>query len=94
MECGHIPDRYHVLNLRNRSTLEFRLWHGTLDAPTFYSILTLVNNLVILAKTSNKEKISKLPFEFLLSNEEMAKFWLDVSRRRLTRKYDAFLAEE
>ena len=94
MECGHIPDRYHVLNLRNRSTLEFRLWHGTLDATTFYSILTLVNNLVILAKTSNKEKISKLPFEFLLSNEEMAKFWLDVSSRRLTRKYDAFLAEE
>lgn len=93
MECGYIPDRYHVLNLRNSSTFEFRLWHGTLDAPTFYSVLTLVKNLVILAKTSSKEEISKLPFEFLLSNPEMAKFWLDVSRRRVTRKYDTFLKE-
>lgn len=94
MEAGRLPDRYHVLNLRNRNTFEFRLWHGTLDASTFYSILTLVRNLVILAKTSSMEKIAKTPFEFLLTDPEMAKFWLDVSRKRVTRKYNTFLKEE
>lgn len=94
MKCGHIPNRYHVLNLNNPQTFEFRLWHGTLDTPTFYSILTLVKNLVIMAKTSTKEEITKTPFEMLLTNSEMAKFWIDVSRRQMTRKYDTFLEEE
>lgn len=91
MSNGHLPSRYHVLNLNNSSTYEFRLWHGTLDAHTFYSILTLVRNMVILAKISTKEEISKRPFECLLTNPEMAKFWIDASNKRLTRKYQAFL---
>lgn len=93
MGRGCLPDRYHVLNLRNKDTLEFRLWHGTLDIHSFYAILTLVNNLVIMAKSKTREEIENTPFEFLITNKEMAGYWISASRNRTIKKYESFLKQ-
>lgn len=92
MYQGRLPDRYHVLNVRNKNTFEFRLWHGTLDIHSFYAILTLVRNLVTMAKSKTMDEISSIPFEFLITNGEMANYWISASRRQATRKYDSFLS--
>ena len=92
IKYGYTPGRYYALNLRNENTIEFRLWHGTLDIHTFYATLRLVNNLIIMAKNCTREAIAKTPFECLLTTPEMASFWLNVSKRRNIKKYDNFLA--
>lgn len=90
--AGRTLGRYHALNLSNEDTVEFRLWHGTLDTHVFYATLRLVYNLIVMAKKCTREEIARIPFECLLTTPEMASFWLDVSKRKNIRKYDAFLA--
>lgn len=93
MEHGHIPSRYHCVNLNNRDTIEFRMWHGTLDIDTFYGILTLVSNMVIMAKTHSQEEIEKMPFDMLITSPELAKLYFDATKPIHTKKYESFLKE-
>lgn len=50
-------DRYRALNYCNRSTIEFRLWRGTLNKQTFYATLQLVDNFCRLAKATEIEAL-------------------------------------
>lgn len=94
MKQGHIPmmlngrpDRYHAVNVCNTTTIEFRMFHGTLDSQTFFSTLNLISNIVNLAKTHTKEEIKKLPFEFLLTTKEAQEYYHRVSAATSQRKY-------
>jgi len=93
MEHGRLPSRYHAVNICNRDTIEFRLWHGTLNIETFYAILTLVKNMVIMAKTYTQEEIAKMPFEMLITTPELARLYFDVTKTQKTKKYEEYLKE-
>lgn len=93
MEHGNLPDRYHCVNLQNRDTIEFRMWHGTLDITTFYGVLTLVQNLVIMARTHTQAEIEKIPFDMLITTPEMAKMYFEASKPQHIKKYSEYLKE-
>jgi hypothetical protein len=52
--------RYAAVNLQNYSTVEFRLFRGTLKYSTFIAALELVDEIINLAMTYTEEKIEKL----------------------------------
>lgn len=90
MNNGYIPDKYHALNINNRTTFEFRLWHGTLDEKVFFATLTLVKNIVLLAKNKSKEEIRKIPFEFLLDTPEAMTFFYTNTTKQKIKKYEPY----
>jgi Zn-finger nucleic acid-binding protein len=52
-------NRYYALNFQNSTTIEFRIFKGTLDYNTFVATLTLVHNIVLYCKKFGKETIRK-----------------------------------
>lgn len=54
-DCG----RYYALNLRNKNTIEFRLFRGTLKYNTFIATLQFVSNLVNYAKDHTLQDIQR-----------------------------------
>ena len=46
-------DRYEALNFQNRSTVEFRMFRGTLNAETFFATLEFVDSVVEFVKTAS-----------------------------------------
>ena len=52
--------RYAAVNLQNYSTVEFRLFRGTLKYSTFIAALELVDEIITLAMTHTEEEIEKL----------------------------------
>lgn len=57
-------NRYMALNLQNRSTIEFRLFRGTLNVNTYYATIELVYNLVTACSDLNKP-LSEITWEYL-----------------------------
>lgn len=57
-------DRYHVLNLSNWKTIEFRIFRGTLKFESFMSCIELVDNIVEIAKN---EAINGLSWDDIIS---------------------------
>lgn len=52
-------DRYQAVNIRNRDTVEIRIFHGTLNPDTIRATITFVNDLVeYCMKTENKNLTS------------------------------------
>ena len=52
--------RYVAVNLRNYSTIEFRLFRGTLKLNTFLATLQLVNEICRVALLFSEEEIDKM----------------------------------
>ena len=60
--------RYAAVNLMNYSTIEFRLFRGTLKYNTFIATLELVNLIVETALTHTESELQKLSWSEFVSN--------------------------
>lgn len=74
-------DRYSAVNLQNRSTIEFRLFKGTLNPVSFFSSLEFVNNLCVWCANHYLCDIDNLKIEDLLETDEAKSFWERVKDR-------------
>ncbi len=77
--------RYHAVNLQNRSTIEFRIFAGTLEKLAFYGALALVDGLVRWCKQHTTPETHTLSFEGLVSwinDEDLTAYW-DIRRAAL-----------
>ena len=63
MKVVECDDRYVAVNNQNATTVEIRLWRGTLNIDTFYATLDLTRALVLIAKKYSVNTIQKLGFE-------------------------------
>ncbi len=57
---SNIVGRYAAVNLCNYSTIEFRLFRGTLKINTFIATLQLVNEICNVAVSMSDESLQKL----------------------------------
>ena len=94
MMCGNFESRYHVLNFRNRNTIEIRLFHSTLEYDEFISFLELYNNLIVCAKMFPKEKLEIIGFQEFLTSQELVNLWVKRTASSNTNKYKKYLEEE
>lgn len=62
-ERGYDHGRYCAVNLRNSSTIEFRLWRGTLKYNTFAATLQMVQLIVDTARELSTPEISQLTWD-------------------------------
>lgn len=53
-------DRYHAINVTNSSTIEFRLFRGTLKVDTILATLQFVTGLCHLVKASNPSQMERI----------------------------------
>ena len=60
--------RYTAVNLCNYSTIEFRLFRGTLKLNTFIATLQLVNEICNVAISMSDESLQKLSWSEFVSN--------------------------
>ena len=60
--------RYAAVNLCNYSTIEFRLFRGTLKLNTFIATLQLVNEICNVAISMSDESLQKLSWSEFVSN--------------------------
>jgi hypothetical protein len=60
--------RYAAVNLCNYSTIEFRLFRGTLKLNTFIATLQLVNEICNVAVSMSDESLQKLSWSEFVSN--------------------------
>lgn len=72
--------RYRAVNIQNYTTIEFRIFNGTLKVNTIYATLQLVSNICGYAMTHDLE-------------ECFASQWLDVAKYASTAELDQYLAE-
>lgn len=91
MKCGIFPDRYHALNVRNRSTLEFRLYASTLNFDNFLATLELTNNMIKCAKHLSMEEIENLSFDYFLTSNNLKEYYKKYSSHSRIKKYEKYL---
>lgn len=72
---GEHEYHYFALNIANSSTIEFRMFRGTLNLNTIMATLQLVNNMVVMAKTKTEAEVRAMRFEDLLTNANQRKYW-------------------
>ena len=77
-------DRYKAINLTNYSTIEFRLFRGTLKLNTFIASLQLVRNMCTMAKEmKNPDDVDNLEWKDFLVQDEIKTYWEEVKNRRI-----------
>lgn len=91
MQCGVFPDRYRVLNVRNRPTLEFRIYASTLDLDEFFATLELTNNMIVASKELSMEQIQNLTFDYFLTSPNLQKYYKKYSSASRIKKYKKYL---
>lgn len=74
-------DRYSAINLQNRTTVEFRLFKGTLNPTSFFASLEFVNNVCKWSMTHSLDDVENLSIEDLLESDETKDFWNRVKNR-------------
>lgn len=79
-DCYRYHDRYRALNLENRSTIEFRLWRGSLAPTTLLATIQLTSNIVRYAMTHSVKEV-------VMSD------WIDVARYETCPALEDYLAE-
>lgn len=72
---GRHEYHYYAVNIANDSTIEFRMFRGTLNLNTIMATLQLVNNMVIVAKNKTMDEIKVMRFEDLLTTAGQRKYW-------------------
>ena len=60
--------RYAAVNLMNYSTIEFRMFRGTLKLNTFLATLELVNAIIDVSLDYSEEELHKLSWSEFVSN--------------------------
>lgn len=91
MKCGLFPSRYHVLNVRNRNTLEFRIYASTLDLDNFFATLELTKNMVVASKELSMEQIQNLTFDYFLTSDNLKRYYKKYSSASRIKKYKKYL---
>lgn len=89
----HDGRRYRAVNLQNPSTIEFRLFKGTLKPETFYATLTLVDGLVRWCKQHTTPEAHTVTWDGLLAwinDEGLTAYW--NSRRQYLNRFQAYAA--
>ena len=89
----HDSNRYHAINLQNRSTVEFRIFRGTLKPETFYATLTLVDGIVRWCKQHTTPEIHTLTWDGFIAwvnDETLTGYW--ETRRRYVHRFQAHAA--
>ena len=87
----HDGRRYHALNLQNPSTIEFRLFKGTLKPDTFYATITLVDGLVRWCKQHTTPEAHTVTWEGLLAwinDETLTTYWNE--RKQYLDRFSAY----
>lgn len=82
------PDRYHAVNVQNDSTVEVRIFRGTLNPSTVLACLELVSNLALYAKENELEDCLAVTWDELVhygEHEELT----DYCSRRMAPLSDA-----
>jgi len=74
-------DRYSAINLQNDSTIEFRLFKGTLNPVSFFAALEFVNNVCVWSVTHNICQLDNARFEDFLQSDEIKMFWERIKNR-------------
>ena len=59
MKCCKSNGRYQAINLENTSTVEFRIFKGTLNLNTFLSAIQFV---IVISDYAKRTKLSDIPF--------------------------------
>lgn len=72
---GRHEYHYYAVNIANDSTIEFRMFRGTLNLNTIMATLQLVNNMAITAKNKTMDEIKAMRFEDLLTTTGQRKYW-------------------
>ena len=76
--------RYHAVNVTNKSTIELRLWRGTLKFETFIATLKFSARLAEIAKNVNAAKLIKMSWEEILGDDEdILNYWATVKDRAI-----------
>lgn len=91
MKCGLFPDRYHVLNVRNLNTLEFRIYASTLNIDDFFATLELTKNMIVASKELTMGEIQNLTFDYFLTSPNLKKYYKKYSSKMRTKKYKKYL---
>lgn len=78
-----IRDRYIAVNVRNDSTVEVRIFRGTLNPNTVLACLELVNNLALYARDHELEDCLAVTWDELVHYEEHEEL-TDYCSRRMT----------
>ena len=89
----HDGRRYHAINLQNRSTIEFRLFKGTLKPDTFYATITLVDGIVRWCKQHTTPEVHTVTWDGLIAwiNDDTLKaYW--QGRRAQLHRYTSYRA--
>lgn len=89
----HDTRRYKALNLQNPSTIEFRLFKGTLKPDTFYATITLVDGLVRWCKQHTTPEAHTVTWEGLLAwinDETLTAYW--NKRKQYLDRFTAYRA--
>lgn len=72
---GRHEYHYYAVNIANDSTIEFRMFRGTLNLNTIMATLQLVNNMAVVAKNKTMDEIKAMRFDDLLTTAGQRKYW-------------------
>jgi len=89
----HDTRRYKALNLQNPSTIEFRLFKGTLQPNTFYATITLVDGLVRWCKQHTTPEAHTVTWEGLIAwinDDTLTAYW--NHRKQYLSRFSAYTA--
>ena len=81
--CGHEV----AVNISNDSTIEIRLWRGSLKPSTLKATLKFTARLAELVKTTSVINLTKMSFEDLLGDDpDILSYWETVKDRTTTQE--------
>ena len=90
-DCGN---RYVAVNLRNYSTVEFRLFRGTLRYNTFIATLQFVSEICRVALTMSEEEIDGMSWSEFVRSVRYDELIQYLKERRLYINEEIFTEEE
>ena len=89
----HDVRRYRAVNLQNPSTIEFRLFKGTLKPDTFYATIALVDGIVRWCKQHTTPEVHTLTWDALLAwinDDTLTAYW--NTRKQYLHRFTAYAA--
>lgn len=87
-------NRYVAVNLRNYSTIEFRLFRGTLRYNTFIATLQLVSEICRVALTMSEKEIDNMSWSEFVRSVRYAELIQYLKERQLYVNEEIFTEEE
>ena len=68
IKCQSSSERYRAINLKNKNTIEFRIFRGTLKQSSFIKNLQFVKTIIDFCKSVNFTKLTVLEYRKYLEN--------------------------